>query len=723
MKRILITGAGSYIGTSFEAWLKKPEYAGMYQVDTIDMRGDGWKQKDFSGYDTVFHVAGIAHADIGKVTEEQKKLYYAVNCDMAAETARKAKKEGVKQFIYMSSIIVYGEGSSVRKKRVITRETKPSPSNFYGDSKWKAEKKLRPLSDETFHVAILRPPMIYGEGCKGNYQTLRKIALHCPVFPNFPNERSMLYIANLTEFLRQIIEDGRGGMFFPQNTEYVRTSHVVKKIAYLHHRNIWISRIWNPIVWFLSRIPGKVGNLCNKAFGSLVYEKNMSTYEGIDYQKEDFDSSVRKTEMEEERNTGKKTIWIIDHYSSEPKYGGISRQYDFAKELGKHNYNVVVIASGFSHFHHDYISEKNIFVNEIDKNVHYVYLRTSAYESNGGLGRARNMFDFMRKVWKYEKSIAKKYGIPDVITGCSVHPLAWVAAYRIAQKYKIRFCAEVRDFWPRIWVVSGEKKPYDPMVLFFGMIQKWTYKKADRIIYSMYHGDKYICGELGFDKKKTYLIGQPMDCQRFDENRERMDLLPEQVRNFIKDGFICSFAGYYMTYEGVYVMLEALKILQERNISDIKMVFVGSGQEKEGMQTYIKQNDLKNVRVFDRIPKESVPALISHSDICMAHLEVQGHKEVYKYGVSKNKVNEYLYSGACTLYGFLYKDDEVAASGAGMVFEPYNPGDLADKIESVYHMAKEERQKFGERGRKYIRETRSVEVLTDKMLEVLFGTK
>jgi len=116
MKKILITGADSYIGTSVEKWLGRPEFSGMYQVDTVDMRGDGWKEKDFSGYDAVFHVAGIAHADIRKVTEEQKRLYYAVNCDLAVETARKAKTDGVKPFIYLSSIIVYGEGTSVRKE-------------------------------------------------------------------------------------------------------------------------------------------------------------------------------------------------------------------------------------------------------------------------------------------------------------------------------------------------------------------------------------------------------------------------------------------------------------------------------------------------------------------------------------------------------------------------------------------------------------------------------
>lgn len=274
MKKILITGADSYIGTSVEKWLGRPEFSGMYQVDTVDMRENGWKEKNFSGYDAVFHVAGIAHADIGKITEEQKRLYYAVNCDLAVETARKAKTEGVKHFIYMSSIIVYGEGTSVRKKRVITKDTKPSPSNFYGDSKWKAEQKLSPLSDENFHVAILRPPMIYGEGCKGNYQTLRKIAAKVPVFPDFPNERSMLRIERLCEFVRNLIESGRGGVYFPQDPGYVKTAAMVKQLGKEQGRKIYLIKGFNRSIYLLGMVPGKVGGMVNKAFGSLIYEKD-----------------------------------------------------------------------------------------------------------------------------------------------------------------------------------------------------------------------------------------------------------------------------------------------------------------------------------------------------------------------------------------------------------------------------------------------------------------
>lgn len=271
MKRILITGAESYIGTSFEKWLEKPQFVGLYQVDTLDMRKKDWKIYDFSTYDSIFHVAGIAHTDIGKVTEEQKKLYYAVNCDLAAEAAIKAKTEGVKQFIYMSSIIVYGEGSSVRKKKVITRETEPSPSNFYGDSKWRAEQKLKPLSDENFRVAILRPPMIYGSGCKGNYRTLEKIATCVPVFPDFQNQRSVCSVEVLCEFIRNLIESQGDGVYFPQDPEYMRTAEMVKRIAERKGKKIFLFKGFNWSIYLMSSTPGKIGRLINKAFGNQIY--------------------------------------------------------------------------------------------------------------------------------------------------------------------------------------------------------------------------------------------------------------------------------------------------------------------------------------------------------------------------------------------------------------------------------------------------------------------
>ncbi|HGD7099714.1 TPA: NAD-dependent epimerase/dehydratase family protein [Enterococcus faecium] len=273
MKKILITGANSYIGTSFKKWMTP--FQDEYQIDTLSVRGDAWREHDFSGYDTVFHVAGIAHADVSKVSEETKQLYYAVNRDLAIETAKKYKQDlsGKKgQFIYMSSIIIYGEEANINKKRIITPDTKPNPSNFYGDSKLQAEIGLQPLDDDTFHVAILRPPMIYGPGSKGNYQQLVKLANKLPIFPDVKNERSMLHIDKLSECIKERVDAQDSGVFFPQNDQYVRTSHMVRDIAQENGKKIYLFSYMNWAIRLLGYVPGKIGRLTNKAFGNLVYD-------------------------------------------------------------------------------------------------------------------------------------------------------------------------------------------------------------------------------------------------------------------------------------------------------------------------------------------------------------------------------------------------------------------------------------------------------------------
>lgn len=294
MKKVLITGANSYIGTSFEKWIKENDIEII--TDTLDMIGDGWRTFDFSGYDAVFHVAGIAHADVGKVSEEQKAMYYKVNADLTAECAAKAKEQGVKQFVFMSSIIVYGESAGIGKVRVITKDTPLTPANFYGDSKAKAEEALQPLMDESFKVVILRPPMIYGKGSKGNYPLLAKMANKLPFFPNVDNQRSMLYVGNLCKFISLMIENEENGIFFPQNAEYVRTSDMVQAIAKAHGKKIRMVKIFNPFLRLLGKLGGKTGGLVNKAFGNMVYEQGMSEYEE-DYRVADLQESVRLTEV------------------------------------------------------------------------------------------------------------------------------------------------------------------------------------------------------------------------------------------------------------------------------------------------------------------------------------------------------------------------------------------------------------------------------------------
>lgn len=273
MNKVLVTGANSYIGTSFEKYINE-HHPKEFIIDTMDMVDGTWREKDFSGYDAVFHVAGIVHI---KEKKQISHLYYEINRDLAFETAQKAKEQGVKQFVFLSSMSVYGLSHGE-----INNETPVNPINAYGKSKLEAEKKLKSLAEAEFIVSIIRPPMVYGRGCKGNYQMLRKLALKLPVFPKVKNQRSMIYIDNLCEFVYAVIKDIKDGVFFPQNDELVNTGKMVKTIAEANNHKIRITPVLTPFVAVGKIIPGRIGRLCNKAFGSCYYDMEMSN-EDIDY--------------------------------------------------------------------------------------------------------------------------------------------------------------------------------------------------------------------------------------------------------------------------------------------------------------------------------------------------------------------------------------------------------------------------------------------------------
>jgi len=279
MKNILITGANSYIGVSFARHME--QFPEAFRVDTLDVIGDAWKKADFSGYDAVFHVAGIAHK---KETAENAGLYYQVNRDLAVEIARKAKMEGVGQFVFMSTMSVYGLDAGI-----ITPDTPTEPVTHYGKSKLEAERIIASLQDEQFAVAILRPPMVYGKGCKGNYQLLLKLVKKSPVFPAVKNQRSMISVENLSSFVRMVIVERYTGVFFPQNREYVNTTEMANVMAEALGRKVWFSKIAGLGVRILIPCFAKA----RKAFSTLIYQD----CEQFDYQYciEDMTDSVRNS--------------------------------------------------------------------------------------------------------------------------------------------------------------------------------------------------------------------------------------------------------------------------------------------------------------------------------------------------------------------------------------------------------------------------------------------
>ena len=268
---ILITGINSYIGNAFFEYACKKETE--WKIAKISLRGALWKKENFSCYDVILHVAGKAHADVGNVSQEVKEEYYRVNRDLTLEIAQKAKREGVKQFIYLSSMIIYGDSAPVGKTKMIHADTVPSPDNFYGDSKWQADQGIAAMNSEMFKTAVVRIPMVYGKGSKGNYPMLSKISGKLNIFPDIDNQRSMIYIENLCEFFRELIAYQDSGIFHPQNPEYTKTSDMVAMIGKVHGKKMCITKSLNPFVELASTL--LLHNICDNALWRVEHSTHI----------------------------------------------------------------------------------------------------------------------------------------------------------------------------------------------------------------------------------------------------------------------------------------------------------------------------------------------------------------------------------------------------------------------------------------------------------------
>ena len=411
-------------------------------------------------------------------------------------------------------------------------------------------------------------------------------------------------------------------------------------------------------------------------------------------------------------------IWIIDHYASEPQYGAYARQYNFAVGLSKIGYNVTVFTSSYSHFTHRFYDYKKEFTNEINQNARFVYIKTLGYNSNSSPNRIIGMIQIKNYIICNATRFAKEYGIPKYVVGSSPHPFVWQAAERVSKKYNAKFLAEVRDFWPLELRSGDENVLLDVFYSYLERIERKAFKTADRIICTVPYGDLYVCDEKNIDREKYICIGQPLDCVQFDISANaNMDNIPEEILTFSKEKFLCIFTGYYMTYEGVYQMLEAANELRDL-YPDIGFLFCGSGMEEEGMKRFAEEHGLTNVLVYGRVNKELIPSLLRMSDVCLAYLVDDSGKEMFKYGLSKNKLNEYMYSGRPIIMGYDYPNNEINDAECGYTFYT-KENSFARYIKEIYEMPVEDRIHFGINGMEFMKKKHDLSILTNEYANML----
>ncbi len=512
MKNILITGANSYIGTSFEKYMA--QFGDKYQIDTVDMIDGTWREKDFSGYDCVFHVAGIAHSDNGKISKEKEKPYYAVNTDLTVETAKKAKADGVKQFIFMSSAIVYGNSAPIGKGKRITKDTPVRPANCYGDSKVQAENGLRPLDDDNFKVVILRPPMIYGKGSKGNYPLMSKMAQKLPIFPYVKNRRSMLYIENLCEFVRLMIENDEHGTFWPQNREFSNTSEMVKMIGEAHGKKV---RLIRGFEWAL-KLLGLFTGLVDKAFGNLYYDKTISAYKQ-NYRVADLKKSIVLTELSANSNE-KKVLFLVNHDVV---------IYNFRLEIVER-----LLAEGYD------VHISSPYGERIDD---LVALGAKYHEIEMDRHGMNPISEY--KLLKEYKKLLKSVQ-PDIVLGFTIKPNIYGAI--AARKARIPFVANITGLGTAVENGGWKQKV-------FVLLYKYAFRGIQRVFFQNTENQQFfIDNKIALGKHKL-LPGSGVNLERFPLRE-----YPDEENGVVRFAFI----SRIMKEKGIEQYLAAAKAIKSK---------------------------------------------------------------------------------------------------------------------------------------------------------------
>lgn len=391
-------------------------------------------------------------------------------------------------------------------------------------------------------------------------------------------------------------------------------------------------------------------------------------------------------------------IWIFNHHALTPEMSGGTRHYDFAKELVKRGHNVTIVASSFHYSKYKEMrnyGDKEYLI-EIIENIRFVWIKTPLYYGNG-INRVKNMFSYTSKVLRY----IPKLGLtkPNIIIGSSVHLFAVFAAYRLSLKYKTPFIMEVRDLWPQTLIDMGISK-WHPFILLLGWVEKYLYKKADRIISNLPYAYDYI--------------GQFVKRDKFEWISNGVDLSNiGYVRKEKSEKFIISYTGAIGIANNLQILLDVAKRL--KNKKDIYFRIVGEGAEKEKLKKFVKEEDLYNVSIENAVPKNEVYDILKNSDVLYFNLK---DSPVFNYGISSNKLYDYMASGRVIIFSSKAKNNPIKEANAGFSIMPDDIDSLENTILEVYSLSQEEKNNIGKKIRKYTEDNYSIETLVDK-LEVL----
>lgn len=407
-------------------------------------------------------------------------------------------------------------------------------------------------------------------------------------------------------------------------------------------------------------------------------------------------------------------ILYICHYAGTPKYGGADRIYHMAREWVKMGHNVMVVAASYTHVqfvHPDDIKEKT--VEDID-GIKYLWYPTPRYSGNG-FARFKNILSFLFQIYMDSKNIYRNF-MPDVVIASSIYPMDIWPAKRIADMSGAKLIFELHDLWPLSPIVFGGMSPKHPFIILCKKAEKACYKYSDKVVSLLPSVHGYISG-FNYDLNNLEIISNGIVEEDWLP-KNIIDVSNVNLKSFLQEqrkigNIVVGYAGAFGKSNALEYLLEAADILKDEKIS---FVLVGNGFEKENLIKIAVSKGIKNVFFFDFIPKVEVPNLLSYFDIAYI-----GWRNVfiYQYGISPNKLMDYMMAGKVILHSVNTVNDVVREQNCGITVEPENPKAVADGILKLASLKPEEREDMGKRGRNYILKNQTYAILANKFLAVM----
>jgi len=386
-----------------------------------------------------------------------------------------------------------------------------------------------------------------------------------------------------------------------------------------------------------------------------------------------------------------KNIWIINQYTGGPKYGMNYRSYYLAKEFIKKDAQVTLFAGSFSHLFTNLPKISGNFTTENIDDINFIWVKTPYYKSSKSIKRIWNMLVFMFKLFFFNTTKIEK---PDVIIISSLSLFPILNAYFWSKKFNAKLIFEIRDLWPQTLIELGNVSSKHPLVLFLGFFEKFGYKKADAVVSLLQNAKEYMINR-GLQKDKFYYIPNGINLE---EVEGAVPLCENVQKQLPKNKFLIGYVGTLGIANALEYLLESALALKDEK--KIHFVLVGKGGEKEKLENFVNMHDLDNVTFIDPIPKIQVQSMLKYFDVCYIGLKKE---PLFRYGVSPNKLFDYMYSAKPILYCIdSGKNNLVSEANCGLSIMPENVAALTEGISTLFHTSNEELQKYGENGKKYV---------------------